>query len=392
MEFLTKHSTVTNPVLRITVLMLLVVLPITGFLLGMQYQSMVSIPRTDSQLIVQPAESLPQNDVKNNTIGWKTYENSKYGFSFKYPLEYRLNDVTGAGGDIANVPWKITLNNSTSTVSSSIQRRGCVDGIGKEIVNIDNREGVRSLEKGEMNGFIFSTDRVEVSMDKNLCFILEKYTDNKGAPEKQENTSQIYENLGNQDKGTLDTIISTIKFSESENDSQIDQNIEWKTFIHNKFQDRSDWKSPWKGFALSYPSNWKIESKRAEDDPSGIGPHMNVTITAGNGDYLEIIQGVGGGGYCLFPDQAEYNTFDGNATKYSTYKEMLKSTEVIWRLADWPTKDPFWTHQLCERFHSDMFKNGFKDSTIIGFTKIKVTTKDSIQKLNEILERIKILD
>lgn len=161
----------------------------------------------------------------------------------------------------------------------------------------------------------------------------------------------------------------------------------WLVYTHTKFPDKPDWKIPWKGFTLYYPSGWKIEERKDENSPS-----LNLKITKNNGDYFEIIQGAGGGGYCLFPDQPEYNTFEGMATQYTNYKEIVKSNGIIWRLADWPTPNDLWTRQLCEKFDSDMFKVGYKGSTIIGFTKIKVTTPQSIQELNEILNKLEVIN
>ncbi len=160
----------------------------------------------------------------------------------------------------------------------------------------------------------------------------------------------------------------------------------WLKYSHQKFPDLSDWEIPWKGFVLYYPSSWKLTELRDVAAPS-----LNLTITKPNGDYVTIIQAAGGGGYCLFPDQPEYTTFDGMATRYPKYVEINKGNGIIWRLADWPIADDMWSHQLCESFSSDMFKNGFSVNTSIGFTKIKVTNPTSLEELKEILNKIEIL-
>lgn len=159
--------------------------------------------------------------------------------------------------------------------------------------------------------------------------------------------------------------------------------VKWLVYTHTKFPDLPGWKIRWKGFKFYYPSSWKIEVSRDENEPILI-----VKITKNNGDYFRIFQGSGGGGYCLFPDQPEYNTFEGRGTKYTIFKEIKKSNGIIWRLADWPNPNGLFTHQLCEA----MSVSGYYDSTIIGDTQIEVTTPESIQELNEILNKIEIID
>lgn len=162
---------------------------------------------------------------------------------------------------------------------------------------------------------------------------------------------------------------------------------EWLVYTHTKFPDKPDWKIPWKGFILHYPSSWKIEVTRDDSDPV-----LDLKITKNGGDYFQIIQGVGDASYCLFKDQPEYSTFDGMATQYTNFKEIKKSNDIVWRLADWPTANDLWTHQLCEEFDSNTLKVGYVGSTIIGFTKIRATTPESIQELNEILNRLEIVN
>jgi len=159
----------------------------------------------------------------------------------------------------------------------------------------------------------------------------------------------------------------------------------WLTYTHQPFPDRPDWKIPWKGFTLYYPPAWKLTENK-----NSAAPSLNLEITKANGDYIEIIQAAGGGGYCLFPDQPEFATFDGMAIQFTKFIEIDKGNGIVWRLADWPTAGEMWSHQLCESFSSDMFENGFVDTTIVGFTKIKVSSPESLKELTEILKKIEI--
>lgn len=161
--------------------------------------------------------------------------------------------------------------------------------------------------------------------------------------------------------------------------------VRWLVYTHTKFPDLPDWKIPWKGFKFYYPSSWALEVSRDEDEPGG--PFLSLQVTKNNGDYFRIAQAMGGGGYCIFPDSPEYNTFDGMGGQYDTFKEIRKSNGIIWRLADRPTPNDPWTHELCEKRNG-----GYIQTTVIGFTQIKAATPKSVQELYEILNKIEITD
>ena len=65
MDFLTKHTTTNNPVLKIVSIIIFVLIPILGFVLGMRYQSILS---DDKQFIIQNIQttSVIQQNLDNN--------------------------------------------------------------------------------------------------------------------------------------------------------------------------------------------------------------------------------------------------------------------------------------------------------------------------------------
>jgi len=161
----------------------------------------------------------------------------------------------------------------------------------------------------------------------------------------------------------------------------------WVTYTHTKFADKPDWQIPWKGFKLYYPSSWIVEEIKDEASPS-----LNLKISKENGDYLEIIQGAGGGGRCIFPDEGDYETFEGMGMKYAKYSVISKGNDITWRLADYPYPDDLWTHGLCEQNKERRQDSDYYDSTIVGFTKIKASTPESVKELKEILTKLEIIN
>jgi len=190
---------------------------------------------------------------------------------------------------------------------------------------------------------------------------------------------------------TFDRFISTFKFqlefskdtANTANNSKTQNQITWKEYSSADFSKKIEF---WAGFKLIYPSTWAVAEMKNEAEP----PSLIVKLSNSSGDFFEIIQGSGGGGYCLFPYEADYSTFQGNGTKYSKYIEINKTKDIVWRLAERAAADDTWTHDLCEK----RTLNGsvrFFDSTKIGFTKIRATTSQSVQDLKDILNKLEIV-
>lgn len=300
----------------------------------------------------------PEGDLNSN---WKTYTGiTDYGsgkFSIMYPSTWEQNKLY----DIDKVFYPLGSSNKGFSVSLGQAGAGLPEWIQCKTQILT--AGMAKYCTGKNEGKVY----LSATFDKeNLSYIFRM----AGIPEEYE---VQYKNI-------FDKMVNTFTILDQ------NQSDNWLTYTHTKFTDKPDFKIPWKGFTLYYPSSWELTENKNTENPS-----LDLKITKSNDDYFEIIQGAGGGGYCLFPDQVEYNSFQGMATKYTKYQE-IKKNEIIWRLADWPTQNDLWTHQLCEKFDSNLFKIGYKDSTAIGFTKIRVTTPESVQELNGILNKLVILN
>jgi len=142
--------------------------------------------------IQQPVdEPITEDYVKDDeTENWQTYRNEEYGFEFRYPEGWTVNEV----GDISSP--LIYLESSGSTISI-IPRGGLDRGLGSPILQenivIDSKNALRSIYSGNL--IIIS---VENWLDNNRIEI--------SAASKQEMADQI---------------LSTFKFIPSTSSGQV---------------------------------------------------------------------------------------------------------------------------------------------------------------------------
>jgi len=170
--------------------------------------------------------------------------------------------------------------------------------------------------------------------------------------------------------------------------------IKWEKYTHPKYNNHAEGPG-WGGFDLYYPSSWRITVSDSDGNAPGPGPVLFLKLTATNGDIFIVSQGPVDMGkedgiYCLYPDQPEYRTFKGLNIAFTTYAEVKKDKNIVWRLADLPNPNISETQRLCEQFNSNLFKVGYRSRTTIGSITIKVTTIDNINMANEILKKITI--
>ncbi|MFA6519119.1 MAG: hypothetical protein WCV93_05770 [Candidatus Shapirobacteria bacterium] len=192
-------------------------------------------------------------DCSSSTIpsDWKTYENKEYNFSFKYSPKYVLKDVTGSGGDLANVPLKMQLSKTTSTISISVQNRQCNNPAELIDTNLDNKKAVRFTNSDQMNGNYFVEDRVETQIDSKTCLSLLKYSSTKIEPEK--------ESLLEIDKDLFNQILSTFKFTDSTTSSIP---TDWKTYTNSTLNSTYKYPSTWSTPKLSGESIFSSSSNK----------------------------------------------------------------------------------------------------------------------------------
>ena len=118
MDFFTKHSTANNSLLKIIATFVFIALPILGFFAGMHYQSLTEASNKAS---IIPPQIPSVARVVNDAATWKTYTNTKYGYSINYPSNWIMREFsdgkTGAAFQPANKP--VDPENETLTINVS---------------------------------------------------------------------------------------------------------------------------------------------------------------------------------------------------------------------------------------------------------------------------------
>lgn len=70
-------------------MILFISLPFIGFLLGMNYQQTIDTLAQQSTMTYLATPSKMLTRALDPTVNWKTYTDSNFGYSFKYPADYK---------------------------------------------------------------------------------------------------------------------------------------------------------------------------------------------------------------------------------------------------------------------------------------------------------------
>ena len=73
---------------KLLALSLFIILPLLGFYLGMKYQEQITVNSPVISEIQQIPTPTPTTTATIDTSNWKTYTNTRVGFSIKYPNRY----------------------------------------------------------------------------------------------------------------------------------------------------------------------------------------------------------------------------------------------------------------------------------------------------------------
>ncbi len=145
---------------------------------------------------------------------------------------------------------------------------------------------------------------------------------------------------------------------------------DWK--IYNS-PEIGDYVSP---FQLRYPLSWTINQKLTSEEPKS----LTVTLTNSNNETIQISQGMGGGGTCVYDSDSDYATFDGMGQFFSSYTQLDKPT--LWRISQYKDKNET-SHVVCEKS-----KDRYIDGTRIGWISVNIQSEASMQEVTSILENI----
>lgn len=145
----------------------------------------------------------------------------------------------------------------------------------------------------------------------------------------------------------------------------------WSKYVSKEV---SNYFSP---FELKYPEGWTMEENIKEETPTS----LEVVLTKNNDNKIEIRQGEGGGGACVFYDDKDYLTFEGMGRFFSSYIQL--NIPAQWRVSkpkDLDTNE----YVVCE-FDKN---NRYIDTTRMGWITIKTDEKSLSDEILEILRKI----
>jgi len=253
--------------IAIGVIIVLAVL-VGGGILAYQYFSDFPKETILTPLIVEKEIENSKIEVsEDETAGWETYTDDKYGFEFKYPTDYSLKVIDGKRSSdfVLRGPNKEQLRISSEVndkdyasltfekFAQTVAKSNCASEFSwctdlNRITKFTNSNGLNGYEiyynesydsgATNVNGPVYILDSSPLGNPYIRAISIMSLT--------YDATSNKFNTLG--DKKVLAGIASTFKIKVG-----AEQTVKWKTYKNDQY-----------GFEIRYPQNWKI-SERVEN-------------------------------------------------------------------------------------------------------------------------------
>jgi hypothetical protein len=277
----------------------------TAFLYGKNSQTPVVQEKEATSSTEKAKEELPV--AVDETAGWKTYTNTKYGYSIKYPEDAVVKEFGGSvASECVSIVYKL---NSITIASKDAGGGGCIrSGFAGSL-----SESYESVKIGDIG---YTATVVEAKGDGET---LDKH--NKTALVK--NVSDLNIEYGSTlDKNFIYTdylkdrylkqILSTFKF--------LNQELKGGTFINDNPKATVR-------YSLEYPAGWQVIDRQI--GPRGAGSDLSrdsVTLSNGNVSIM-IYQDATrfGGTGCLYPKDVTCKPEEYSCYRYGDFGELTIS-------------------------------------------------------------------
>src|SRR5260221_1405311 len=261
-------KTPSNPPLIALIILVVILLGATGLLAYQNMQLQKQITKSQVNTYNSPVPS-----GTDETANWKTYTNTKHGYSIKYPNDWSFREFsstkdgagfynTASGDVIGNEPITINFNqrpsNDQSVPFSDYVKIAAIKEIqGFESLVLINLVTTNSGIVGYKTTWNYKTLAGEAKISLPITYFDTKLPTGE--------TVQI--NLGDKnDEQIYNKILSTFKFTDQ---SQTDTS-NWKTYTNQNYK-----------FSFNYPALWTEQGPITSSDTALVYLHSNETF--GNG-------------------------------------------------------------------------------------------------------------
>lgn len=292
-------------------------------------------------------KSAKSAEKEDSTANWKTYTNTTLNYSIKFPSTF-TTQVMAAGAGIQEA--------RPTDGNIYIYQQDSSESYLDRIINIEVFQEKPTYSMGTTSTTkINGVDAIKVIIPNSKFDIYLISTPSKEYIEIYVTNDPKRQSLANQ-------ILSTFKLS---NPTSL---VTSKDTIYTSKEVSDDF-SP---FTLSYPPSWTLKEEYSQEDSKS----LIVTLTNNNNSSIKIVQGAGGGGRCLYPDELDYNTFDGMGYKIPNYIQLNKP-------AQWRIDSNSIEADVCQHKGSE-----YKNITEIGWITIKANNQATRAEIQSILEKI----
>lgn len=225
-----------------------------GYYIAQKYKApVVQQEIAQNQTSTQPAQ--------DETAGWKTYTNDKYGFEVKYPAEYE----TYQAGNVIHFPKSNSETNWGITIS--------INALG--INELCDSAQYAANQKMSTAGDSITSSKVFLNGISQEVSQLRASYNNRAAlstyiPVKDCSTSKkmIVISASEDLLTQYNEFLRTFKFTPTSTQSAQDETASWKTYSNARYS-----------YTIKYPTNWYIDTTNSENDFRQRGP-------AGNSDFI----------------------------------------------------------------------------------------------------------
>jgi len=196
------------------IILVLVVLAVIGYF---GYKNWVKL-----KTIATPTPSPAEASTQDGTVNWKTYTNTKYGFSIKYPSGWNIQTIISSsdGSGFSNVTGtdsNIEISNTSGMVVPSVQIDVINQSLEKQVASYKNTlENSPAGRYSNVNQYSGSFMGADATIFEAIQTLSPNYTVNiKDYNFKSPNNyvMSVIRTGNNTDQTELDQILSTFKFT-----------------------------------------------------------------------------------------------------------------------------------------------------------------------------------